>query len=317
MNSRKRWIGATALTLLTTLLLAACSQTGSPDSEAKKEAAEQKPAFQFTDTKGTQTLEKTPANIATTVTYLTDHMIALGMTPKLTVKSQNEDFPLYLKPHLGQVEIIGEQGKVQIEKLLSLAPDLIITDTNSAAIYEKYAKIAPTAMLENGYAASSWEEALRATGKAFGKQDKAEEVIAAFQAKKKQAIAKVAEQAKGKTLMVLRIRNDIRYYGDADYSWLYDEFGFKRPDVFPVTSKDNHYEILSAEKLPQINPDYILLIKDNKELFNGLQDLAIWKNLKAVRGAQVYEVASDSWFGGYGPHAAGSMMDDLSRLFGK
>lgn len=117
--------------------------------------------------------------------------------------------------------------------------------------------------------------------------------------------------------MVLRIRNDIRYYGDTDYSWLYDEFGFSRPAVFPATSKENHYEVLSAEKLPEIDPDYILLIKDNKDLFNGLQDLAVWKNMKAVRSSQVYEIASDSWFGGYGPHAAGSMLDDLTRLFGK
>jgi len=76
--------------------------------------------------------------------------IALGLTPKATVKSQNEDFPLYLQPFLQQVDIIGEQGKVNVEKLLSLAPDLIITDTNSTELYDSYAQIAPTAMLENG-----------------------------------------------------------------------------------------------------------------------------------------------------------------------
>lgn len=83
-----------------------------------------------------------------------------------------------------------------------------------------------------------------------------------------------------------------------------------------MTSADNRYEVLSNEKLPEINPDYILLINDNDEIYNSLQDLGIWKNLKAVQNEQVYQVASDSWFGGYGPNAATSMLDDLVRLFG-
>ena len=73
---------------------------------------------------------------------------------------------------------------------------------------------------------------------------------------------------------------------------------------------------LSNEKLPEIDPDYILLINDNDEIYNELQNLALWKNMKAVKANQVYPIASDSWFGGYGPHAATSMLDDLSRLSG-
>ncbi|GAA3405423.1 ABC transporter substrate-binding protein [Paenibacillus hodogayensis] len=319
MYVRKSLKKGAALALLLILTLTACSQSASPaktPADVKGEEVAGKTSFTFTDTKGERKLERVPVHIATTVTYLTDHMISLGLQPTSTVKSQNEDFPLYLKPFLGNVDIIGEQGKVQIEKLLSLSPDLIVTDTNSANIYEQYSKIAPTALLDNGYNAANWEEAFLATGKAFGRVDKAQQVIADYQAKKKQAIAQVAARAKGKTVMVLRVRNDVRYYGDADYNWLYDEFGFSRPAVYPVTSKENHYEILSAEKLPEIDPDYILLIKDNKELFNGLKELTLWKNMKAVRSSQVYEISSDSWFGGYGPHAAQSMLDDLVRLFG-
>jgi len=101
-----------------------------------------------------------------------------------------------------------------------------------------------------------------------------------------------------------------------DYKWLYDDFGFTRPEVYPVTSADNRYEVLSNEKLPEINPDFILLINDNNEIFNSLQELNIWKNLNAVKNDRVFRVASDSWFGGYGPNAAASMLDDLVRLFG-
>lgn len=161
---------AVTLTLLVTMVLAACSQQESPTkpqaaSTSTAEAQAEKPKFKFTDTNGEHTLATAPVNIATTVTYLTDHMIALGLMPKATVKSQNEDFPLYLKPYLDKVDIIGEQGNVQIEKLLSLSPDLIITDTNSSKIYEQYAKLAPTAMLENGYGAPSWRKHSALQGK--------------------------------------------------------------------------------------------------------------------------------------------------------
>ncbi|ANY66017.1 hypothetical protein BBD42_05755 [Paenibacillus sp. BIHB 4019] len=316
----------TIVALLLVMMTAACGKANeeaasTPSAEAAQQTqasdAAPQAGFAFKDTKGEQTLPNQPENIVTTVTYLTDHMIALGMVPKATVKSQNEDFPLYLKPFLDGVEIIGEQGKVNLEKLLALAPELIITDTNSEDIYESYKQIAPTAMLENGYVAPDWQTAFRATGAAFGLNDKAEQVIGDYEQLKQGVIAKVQSKAKGKTLMVLRIRNDIRYYGDMDYKWLYDDFGFERPAVFPLTSAENRYEVLSKEKLPEIDPDYILLINDNDEIYNELQDFNIWKNLKAVKANQVYPVSSDSWFGGYGPNAATSMLEDLSRLFGQ
>ncbi len=328
MKKRILILTITALTVLS--LLAACAknndnQASSSSSPAAQPSQQEQPAvettgnespFTFKDTKGEQTLPQTPSRIATTVTYLTDHMIALGLTPQATVKSQNEDFPLYLQPFLQQVDIIGEQGKVNLEKLLSLSPDLIITDTNSTDLYDSYAKIAPTAMLENGYMAPDWQTALRATASAFGLNDKAEQVIGDYDKHKEEAIGQVHDKVAGKTLMVLRIRNDVRYYGDMDYKWLYDDFGFTRPEVYPVTSADNRYEVLSNEKLPEINPDFILLINDNDEIFNSLQELNIWKNLNAVKNDRVFRVASDSWFGGYGPNAAASMLDDLVRLFG-
>ncbi|MFC3745256.1 ABC transporter substrate-binding protein [Paenibacillus sp. GCM10012306] len=288
----------------------AAEQTASPDTA-------QETKFTYKDNNGEHTLEHQPANIATTVTYLTDHMIALGLTPTASVKSQNEDFPLYLKPFLNNVEIIGDQGKVNLEKLLSVNPDLIITDTNSEKVYDEYAKIAPTVMLENGYGAPDWQTAFRATAAAFGLQDKAEQVITDYDKHKEEAIKQIHDKVAGKTLMVLRIRNDIRYYGDMDYKWLYDDFGFTRPAVYPVTSADNRYESLSNEKLPQINPDYILLINDSDSIYNELQDLSIWKNLEAVKNNQVYTLSSDSWFGGYGPNAANSMLDDLTKIFVK
>lgn len=328
MKPHKRKLFILTILLLALSLTAACSQqskqansdgaaAGQEQSATEQTATEQTAAgaFAFKDKNGKQTLKEQPQRIATTVTYLTDHMIALGMTPASTVKSQNEDFPEYLQPYLNHVEIIGEQGKVSMEKLLSLSSDLIITDTNSEDIYDQYAKIAPTAMLENGYMAPNWEEAFRWTAAAFDKSDEAEKIIQDYNEKKAQSIAGIHDKVAGKTLMVLRIRNDIRYYGDMDYKWLYDDFGFSRPAVFPETSADSRYEVLSNEKLPEINPDYILLINDNEELYNKLEGLGIWKNLNAVKNNQVYRVASDSWFGGYGPNAASSMLDDLNRIF--
>jgi len=328
----RRFLLVTALLLVLLAVMAACGKEDKEQATPQNEPAQQEQAnkeqtnqgqvntetaFTFKDINGEHSLPKKPERIATTVTYLTDHMIALGMTPTSTVKSQNEDFPLYLKPFLKDVEIIGDQGKVNVEKLLSLAPDLIITDTNSTEIYDSYTKIATTAMLENGYVAPNWEEAFRGTAAAFGLSDQAEKVISDYNDQKAQAIASVHDKVAGKTLMVLRIRNDVRYYGDMDYKWLYDDFGFTRPAVFPVTSAESRYEVLSNEKLPEIDPDYILLINDNDELYNNLRDLAIWKNMKAVKNDQVYPIASDSWFGGYGPNAAQSMLDDLIRLFNK
>jgi iron complex transport system substrate-binding protein len=322
MRNHYKKLRPLSVVILIMMLLAiatACSQESSElaaEQTASPDTAQETP-FIYKDNNGEHTLNHQPTNIATTVTYLTDHMIALGLIPTASVKSQNEDFPLYLKPFLNNVEIIGDQGKVNLEKLLSTNPDLIITDTNSEKVYDDYVRIAPTAMLENGYGAPDWQTAFRATATAFGLQDKAEQVITDYDKHKQEAVDQIHDKVAGKTLMILRIRNDIRYYGDMDYKWLYDDFGFTRPAVYPETSADQRYDSLSNEKLPEINPDYILLINDNETIYNDLQDLNIWKSLKAVKNNQVYALSSDSWFGGYGPNAANSMLDDLTKIFVK
>lgn len=274
---------------------------------------------QITHLKGVIRPSAPPRRIASTRHPLTDQLIALGLTPTATVRSPAYDFPQYLEPFLKNAEIIGEQGAFSVEKLLSTAPDLIVADTTNEPIYEQLEKIAPTVMLNNVSAAARWQDSFIETAKAFGLEGKGNEVIARYDrraAEVAKAIAgKTKGKTKGKTLMVLRTyQKDIRYYGDKQFKDLYDTFGFVRPSLYP-TNPDVYFDVISMEKLPEINPDIILVINDNKEIFQGLEQYALWKQMRAVTAGQVHEVDSDSWFGGKGPNAATFMLNDLGRLF--
>ncbi|XRD26962.1 ABC transporter substrate-binding protein [Lysinibacillus fusiformis] len=106
-------------------------------------------------------------------------MLALDVVPVGGVTA-NLNYAAFLKQHYkdGEISNIGTDGKVSLEKILELKPDLIIT-WNPEDV-GKYEKIAPTIVFAEDAHSSAIEE-IKAMGSYLGRQKEAETFVNEFE----------------------------------------------------------------------------------------------------------------------------------------
>lgn len=205
------------------------------------------------------------------------------------------------------VEDIGGQGTTpNLEKVLALAPDLIIVpDFLDAAALDGLSKIAPTVTMPYGGDVLS---RITALGDIIGKQDEAAAWIERYKTKseqKKQELAPLVE--KGPTASAFVVFQDklLYIYGPQRLGpTMYDALGFKAPEAVErlFAEQDNKNKLwlaISHEKLPELAGDHIFLVTQdgNEASRNGVKELTespIWNNLPAVKNGQAY-VVNNRW----------------------
>ena len=74
---------------------------------------------------------------------------------------------------------------MDVEAIMNLNPDLIVISTIQEKMYDQLSEIAPTVMIQ--LEALNWKDDVRALGKVFGKEEVANEWIANYEAKAKEA----------------------------------------------------------------------------------------------------------------------------------
>jgi iron complex transport system substrate-binding protein len=227
--------------------LAACGDdTATDDSTGKGgSAAPEENAFPATIAHkyGETTLEKAPSRVVCVGLTEQDALLAMGIVP-LAVTKWFGDAPGYIFPWAtdalgdGELpEVLSDTNGIEIEKVASFAPDLIIgqyagiTDKE----YELLSKIAPTVAQPGDYAdyGAPWDEMALNIGKAVGKPETMQALIDDVNAQ----IAKAAADNPafgGKTALVVSPYEGLFVYGPEDpRSRMLMDLGFEYPtDVF-------------------------------------------------------------------------------------
>ncbi|ANU10811.1 hypothetical protein BBH88_11065 [Planococcus antarcticus DSM 14505] len=233
----------------------------------------------------------------------TDHILALEEKPYAVTGEEQYGggYIPYLADQLEGVEIVGNQASIDLEKILSLSPDLIIIDDYLASeVYDDLAKIAPTIVLgtEDPEASNDpnfWQEDFLKIAEIYGKIELAEQKIKELD----QKVVDGKEQISGlenKGLAFLRIRKDaIQLYAESGHpmnTLLYNDLGFEPSDLTdPLERKD-----LSLEVIPEINTDYIFLQVDSSggpDNMGTIKESSLWQGLPAVQQGNVQE--TDFW----------------------
>ncbi|MEF3302129.1 ABC transporter substrate-binding protein [Paenibacillus sp. GYB003] len=205
------------------------------------------------------------------------------------------------------VEDIGGQGSSpSLEKVLALAPDLIIVpDFLDAAALEALSKIAPTVTMP--YSGDVFSR-IKALGDMIGKQDEAAAWIKRYKDKaeqKKKEIAPIVEKGQTASAFVVFQDKQLYVYGPQRLGpIMYDALGFKAPEavnrLFAAKENENKLWVtISMEKLPELAGDHIFLVTQdaNDASRKGVEELiqnSVWKNLPAVKNGQAY-VVSNRW----------------------
>ena len=252
--------------------------------------------------------------IANHPTYLLDNTLALGVTPIGTaIYLDRFAVAPYLADEVEGVEYVGSFREPNLEVILELEPDLILSTTFREEFYTQLSAIAPTVLLE--WDQVSWQDFLLATGDALNRKEGAESLLAEYAQRVELLAQSIQELDEVPTVSVVRVRPaNLRFYTVSSLmgSVLRDA-GLPRPEAQNIDEDDTLYQIISEEEIDLLDADMIFVwgaTEGADETITELVNNSLWQQLSAVQNDEVYFVDEAIWFapGIIGVHL---LLDDL------
>ncbi|PKG25309.1 ABC transporter substrate-binding protein [Niallia nealsonii] len=313
--------------ILAVFLVAAC---GNKNDETKEKSSEKETGYTIEHAMGTTEIKGTPKRVVILTNEGTEALLALGITPVGAVQSWLGN-PWYdhIKDDMKDVEVVGTESEVNLEKIAALKPDLIIGNKiRQEKIYDKLSQIAPTVFAET--LRGDWKENFSLYAKAVNREEEGTKVLDQYEDK----VAALKEKLGDKTnqeVSVVRFMAGITriYYTDSFSGVIFNELGFKRTaqqeKLFKADSKLGNLAVeVGKEAIPDMDGDVLFYFTYAPE---GDTDAAatekewtndsLWKNLNAVKNGKAYKVDDATWNTAGGVLAANIMLDDIDKIFSK
>ncbi len=296
-----------------TALIVACHQASNPSITSSTNCQTIQHAL------GESCVPVTPQRLVTLSSPTMADAIALGVQPIGTV-SQDFDFkqaPPYLKGRLQGIEVVGKEEQPNLEKILSLKPDLIIgLQYDSEPIYDKLSHISPT-VLDDWQGYPSWKDHFNFVAKVLSKEAQAKQVWEHYEQRINDLRVALGSGYQDVEISFVRVccgnwATDVK---NSFGGMILDDIGLSRPPAQDIEAESGLL-FLSEEALTQFDGDIIFLVVDaDQESADALEQLKqkpLWQQLKAVQQGNVYPVNLATWRGG-NPLAAEAVIDDLFK----
>lgn len=305
---KKRFNMLLGVILALTVVLSACgkenSSSESPAAQNSNQTAAEQPAeaaeqSASSDTRVIKYLDQEytlPAKVERIV--ITGAVEAMEDSIVLDVKpigaiSFSGKFPPLFESITTEAKSVGEKMEPNFETILSLQPDVILTSTKfKPEVNEKLEKIAPT--IPYSHISTNWEANLRLLGELSGKEEQAEQEIAKYKADLDAAKSQIGENLKDKKVLAVRIRGGEVYIYPAGVFFnpvLYEDLGLAVPAEVQAAKAQ---ELISKEKLAEMNPDYLFIQfspdenMDTPKALDEFQQDPIMKSLNAFKNDKVF-----------------------------
>lgn len=224
-----------------------------------------------------------------------DAMLALDSVPiavRYWFGEQPNGIWPWAEPKLGDAkpELLNMAfGELNLEKIASLQPDLILAV--SAGIsedeYNLLSQIAPTLAQSGDYVSMGmpWDEQTKLIGKALGKEQLAERVVAEVSQRYEQARAQYPQFA-GKSAVVAMPSfsgSDFLFSGPQhERQRFLTALGFQLPQELAEIAGDSFYGSISPERLDLFDVDVLIWTLSESERAT-LEQNAIYQQLKVVK----------------------------------
>jgi iron complex transport system substrate-binding protein len=301
------------LVILSALLVSACNgfnQKSVPINEVSSQSEIRVIAHALGETE----IPANPQRIVTLDSTSLESALSAGATPVGTIST---DWT-HLQPYLAGVETIGIAGEPNLEKIVSLRPDLILGNTYYQSIYPQASQIAPT-VLTAFESSADWKAVFASVSEALG-TDAYEQFMADYRAQLDDFKAKMGNRLQTLQVSVITVPADgtiTAYLQDTFAGTIVNDAGLQRP----LRQRQSGFsERLSRERIRDVDADVIFLWnsalpgEDDQEIKTGVAQLKqdpLWQQLNAVKQNRVYEVPY-YWIGP-GPIAANLVVDDLFK----
>ena len=310
---KKRILKTLVATCMTAMMFVGCTSNGAANEEIKMGDT-----VKVTDVRGDVEIPADPQRIVD-LSGNSDILSILGYDVVGTANSDAYDytkFPSYLEETLKGAEILGYsmQDTMDVEAVMNLNPDLIVISTVQEKMYDALSEIAPTVMIQ--LEALNWKDDVRALAKVFNKEDVANEWIANYENKAKEAGDKIkAEYGEDTTyLSFLASGGQFFIFDGAGFGdVLYNDMGLAKPAGMPEQT-DISLPVVTYEGLAAIQSDYIFVIATDEDLAQ-LEANSIWNNLPAVKNGNVVVLESSPYFNqGYSPIGREKLVDEIGDM---
>ena len=250
-----------------------------------------------------------PRNPQRILTLRPDHFansFALGVEPIGSAFVEGFPFPQDIKNSAGNVKSIGHIYRPNLERILQLEPDLIVSNSAVAGIHKELSRIAPTIVLDNSFPPSSWKEQLKTLAHFLNKEDVAQQLMKDYWQRVNNIQQIMGSRRKRIEVSVVSstLEAGIWAYGEEHFiGEVLNDIGLQRPESQRASLF--YIENISKEKLSVIDGDVLFFVsmgrKQDEETRKKLTEDALWKKLKVVQNNQLHFV------GGYW-HDSGSIL---------
>ena len=310
---KKRILKTIVATCMTAMMFVGCASNNTTNEDKTTENT-----VTVTDVRGEVEIPANPKRIVD-LSGNSDILSILGYKVVGTANSDAYDytkFPSYLEETLSGAKILGYsmQDTMDVEAVMNLNPDLIVISTVQEKMYDALSEIAPTVMIQ--LEALNWKEDVRALGKVFGKEDVANEWIANYEAKAKEAGDKIKAKYGDDTTYLSFLASGGQFFvfdGAGFGDVLYKDMGLAKPVGMPEQT-DISLPVVTYEGLAAIKADYIFAIATDEDLAQ-LEANSIWNNLPAVKNGNVVILESSPYFNqGYSPIGREKLVDEIGDM---
>jgi iron complex transport system substrate-binding protein len=326
MHHLTRRAAAVLAAALLALALTACGDDEEPATPASESPAAESSAFPVSVEHkfGTTEIEQAPERVVTVGYTDQDITLALGVVP-VGVGDFLGGYDWRKRPWaqdaLGGAdpEVVGGQ-EINFEAVAAQRPDLIfaINAGLKKADYDKLSQIAPTVAQSGDYIdfGMPWDEQTLLVGKALGREQQAEQVVADVKAKFA-AVRKAHPEFEGKTAILA--------YGGPDGYGAYatqdtrsrflTDLGFKVPEKIDELAGDSFYVQFSQEQFRLMDQDVVVMYGAQKDILAN----PVFSRLDAVKEDRViYVDLTDQFAGALGFASALSLpwlLDESEDMF--
>ena len=310
---KKRVLKTIVATCMTAMMFVGCASNNATNEDKTTENT-----ITVTDVRGEVEIPADPQRIVD-LSGNSDILSILGYKVIGTANSDAYDytkFPAYLEETLKGAEILGYsmQDTMDVEAVMNLNPDLIVISTVQEKMYDQLSEIAPTVMIQ--LEALNWKDDVKALAEVFNKEDVANEWIANYETKAKEAGDKIkAEYGENTTyLSFLASGGQFFIFDGAGFGdVLYNDMGLAKPEGMPEQT-DISLPVVTYEGLASIKADYIFLIATAEDLVQ-LESNAIWNSLPAVKEGHVVVLDSSPYFNqGYSSIGRELLVDEIGEM---
>ncbi|MFC3034659.1 ABC transporter substrate-binding protein [Pseudoalteromonas fenneropenaei] len=253
-----------------------------------------------------------------------DSSLALGLTPVGSANGRGQPgFPYYLLHHqsLGTevkaIRSVGELGQPNLEVILALEPDLILTMPNREEVLEVLNQIAPTVVTFSRE--DTWQTTLTRIANVLNRQAQAEAIFADYNALIAATKTKLtALQGQSVSLVRWNPKGPAFMYRDSFASEILRDIGLVRP-AHQQKAGPHHSLPLSLEALDNIDADWLLVgtLTPSGDATDALKQTGTtpaFLALNAVQKGQFFAVDGTLWTSIGGPLAAQQVIQEALQI---